>query len=280
MCGVSCIACLTSRIRSATIKRMSGQTPFAEPDLLVAQPSRVRPSETCPYCGRFPLPRRTTASAAPFALLLGLARLVIAIGAAVLLIAILASTLRWGSRGFITGELWAMFATFVLSIGVLVLFELRDLLRRRLVSTVEVTRSLTSDENATPTDNLSGAFWRSIGTLGSVVWYPFQTDDDRLLIAHLTVVEQQELLNRLALVTVCIAVTTITPVVVAFVFMSPLAVCFAATLIASNLFVLDWFKKRHKKWIYATQYALKHGIKPSGEASSPAEDRHPLEADP
>jgi hypothetical protein len=69
----------------------------------------------------------------------------------------------------------------------------------------------------------------------------------------------------LAIVTICVAATTIAPILIAFAFLSPVAVCIAATAIASNLFVLDWFKKRHKQWLYSTGYAREHALRPPGE---------------
>lgn len=191
--------------------------------------------------------------------------MVIAVGAVLLLIAIVMSLLRWRAMHFPPGEIWALFATFVLSIGVLLLYEIRDLLRhRQAVRATQLARTAASGIIA-PVDDVSGSIWRAVGSLGAFVWRPFQSDDDRLLVNHLTSAEQQELLSRLAAVTTCMAVSTIVPIVVAFLSMSPVAVCIATTLIASNLFVLDWFKKRHKRWIYSTDYALKQGIKPPGE---------------
>jgi hypothetical protein len=94
---------------------------------------------------------------------------------------------------------------------------------------------------------------------------PFQSTRDRSLIDHLTVHEQRELLDRLVVVALCIATSTMAPVLIAFVFLSPLAVCIAATAIAANLFVLDWFKKRHKRCLYSTSYAKQHAGIATGE---------------
>jgi hypothetical protein len=256
---------LTSRLRAATIMRMSGELQPAEQKLLPGQSAERISTGACPHCGHVPVPKQVTFRVAPFLLLIALARLVIAVGAALLLIALVASVVQWGAGRFASGEMWALFATFVLSIGVLLLYEIRDMLRQRQAAPRAETSRSAAPGVVAPIDDVTGAFWRSIGSLGSLVWLPFQSDDDRLLIGHLTFAEQRELLNRLAAVTVCMAGTTILPVVVAFLFMSPVAVCIAATLIASNLFVLDWFKKRHKKWIYSTEYARKHGITPPGE---------------
>lgn len=217
----------------------------------------------CPHCGRKPAAPLARIIAAPYFVFMALARLVIAIGAALSLLAILALLSRWGTRGFVDG--WALFSLFVLSVGVLLLFEIRDFLRRnQAAAQIEVARSATPGVVA-PYDDFRGAVWRSIGTLGSLVWLPFQSGQDRRLIDHLTFGEQRELQNRLALVTVCMAATTIAPVLVALAFLSPVGVCIAATVVASNLFVHDWFKKRHKTWLYSTTYAREHDIRPRGE---------------
>ena len=209
---------------------------------------------TCPHCGRRP---SAAPAIAPFGLLVSLARLVIAIGAAVSLLAIVVSLFRWGMYRFAAGELWGLFATFVVSVGVLLLYEIRDLLRQREV--LPQVGDLPARRAAlAATSNPRVSPWHAIGAFGSLVWLPFQSDRDRQLIDHLTFGERQELLHRLATVTVCIASTTIAPVLIAFAFLSPLAVCIAATAIASNLFVLDWFKKRHRQWLHSTTYAREH----------------------
>lgn len=210
---------------------------------------------TCPHCGRRP---SAAPAIAPFGLLVSLARLVIAIGAAVSLLAIIVSLFRWGMYRFIAGELWALFATFVVSVGVLLLYEIRDLLRQG-VALPQAGSVLPNRRAATAsTINSLASPWHAIGAFGTLVWLPFQSQRDRQLIGHLTFDERQELLHRLATVMVCIAATTIAPVLIAFAFLSPLAVCIAATAIASNLFVLDWFKKRHKQWLNSTTYAREH----------------------
>jgi hypothetical protein len=265
-------------LRWATIMRMSGERESAERDFLTAHPPAGH-SIGVAFREQAPPKAATAFRIAPIAWFLVFARLVIAVGAVILLIAIVTSLVRWRAMRFPPGEIWALFATFVLSIGVLVLYEIRDLLRQR--QNVQAAHRMPESASGiiAPVDDVSGSIWRSIGSLGAFAWLPFQSDDDRLLIKHLTPAEQQELLSRLAAVTTCMAVTTIAPIVVAFLSMSPVAVCIATTLIASNLFVLDWFKKRHKKWIYSTGYALKHGIKPPGEKLLETVTVDPLNSD-
>lgn len=222
-------------------------------------------NKRCAHCGQPPLakPRQ-----APFALLISVARLIIAAGAAIMLTAIVIYLLRWGRLRPAAGELWALFATFVLAIGVLLLYEIRDALLRHPVQPQAAPRQpLPRSAIARPT-GLATRSWRRIGALARRVWLPFQSERDRRLIDHLALHEQRELLDRLAVVTLCFVATTLAPVLIAFVFLSPTAVCIAATAIAANLFILDWFKKRHKRWLYSTHYASEHAIAPSDERRS------------
>ena len=205
---------------------------------------------TCPRCGR-----RSNAvlPTAPFGLLVSLARLVIAVGAAISLMAIVVSVFRWGLYRFVAGELWTLFATFVISVGVLLLYEIRDLLRLR-----DFSPQPGAFRNSGAAMSALVSAWQTIGALVAMVWLPFQSERDRQLIDHLSTDERRDLLHRLGTVAICIAATTIAPVLIAFAFLSPLAVCVAATAIASNLFVLDWFKKRQKQWLHSTTYAREH----------------------
>lgn len=221
----------------------------------------------CSCCG---LPQPASLSQAPFALLLAVARLVIAAGAAIALAAIVIYLFRTGWRRLATGELWALFATFVLSIGVLLLYEIRDaLLGRQMESQAGRRRPHLV---AVPSVKLTSEAWRAVGALAYRVWRPFQAERDRLLLDHLTMHEQRELLDRLAAIPLCFVATTLAPVVISFIFLSPTAVCIGATAIAANLFVLDWFKKRHKRWLYATSYAREHAIQPVSEPQSAFDD--------
>ncbi|HEV3341252.1 MAG TPA: hypothetical protein VG125_12870 [Pirellulales bacterium] len=192
---------------------------------------------------------------------MAVARLAIAAGAAFLLIAIVISLLSW--HGFVSGEIWALFASFVLAIGVLLLYEIRDILLQRSATWPGEKSQAAAPGIIAPSHDMAGGVLRSIGALGSLVWLPLQPAEDRMVIRHLSMVEQRELQNRLGILTLCMAGTTIAPVFVAFILISPVAVCIAATMVASNLFVLDWFKKRHKKWLYSTEYAKRQGIKPA-----------------
>ncbi|HET6880567.1 MAG TPA: hypothetical protein VFI31_10455 [Pirellulales bacterium] len=223
---------------------------------------------TCPYCGRRP---KGSLATLPFALLVSLARLVVAIGAAISLVGIVVTLLRWGVYRFVAGELWALFATFVVSVGVLVLYEIRDLLREPKAPPQPDTFVPGRRVATVPTMSPFVLTWQTIGAFGSLVWLPFQSQRDRLLIEHLTPDERRELLHRLATVTVCIAATTIAPVLIAFAFLSPVAVCIAATVIASNLFVHDWFKKRHKLWLASTAYANQHPVPAQASFAEPTD---------
>lgn len=208
------------------------------------------------------MPRR-----APFGLLISAARPVIAVGATIALLAIVASLVSWGWYGFAAGQYWALlaiFPTFMTAVGVLVLFEIRDLLLQQARSQAGAGQPL-AEPLVTPATKAAAGLWRSIGWLASRVWLPFQPERERLLIDHLAVHEHDELLNRLAVVTVGIVATTVGPILFAFVLLSPVAVCFAATAIAANLFIIDWFKKRHKRWLYATSYAREQAIVPPGD---------------
>lgn len=241
------------------------------------QPAELQPAESaasetsiaaemqrparCAHCGQ-PLVARPRLG--PFALLVSVARLVIAVGAALALVAVVVSVFQWGSYGFVAGQLWAGFATFALAVGVLVLFEIRDLLLDRVRSQSAADQPL-AGQMMSPAVRHAPDIWRTIGWLASRVWLPFQSQRERLLLDHLTAHEQHELFHRLAVVTVGIVGTTVTPILLAFVFLSPVAVCFAVTAIAGNLFILDWFKKRHKRWLYSTSYAREQAIEPPGE---------------
>jgi hypothetical protein len=223
----------------------------------------------CSYCGQA---QPASLSQTPFALLLAVARLVIAAGAAIALTAIVIFLFRTGWRRLATGELWALFATFVLSIGVLLLYEIRDALLGRIVPPQAAPQRHFARPVAVPLTELTSESWRTVGALAYRVWRPFQAERDRLLLDHLTSHERRELLERLATITLCFVTTTLAPVVISFIFLSPTAVCIGATAIAANLFVLDWFKKRHKRWLYATGYAREHGIQPVGEQQSAFDD--------
>ena len=179
---------------------------------------------------------------------------------------------RWGWQRPATGELWALFATFVMAIGVLVLYEIRDALLGLPVQAQAAPQRRASRPVAVPLTGLTAEAWRAIGARAYRVWLPFQAERDRLLIDHLTMHEQRELLDRLATITICFVATMLAPVVISFIFLSPTAVCIGATAIAANLFVLDWFKKRHKRWLYATSYAREHAIVPAGEPQSAFDD--------
>lgn len=204
----------------------------------------------------------------PLGWFLSLSRVVVAIGAALALVAIVGFLFRGGRYGFAPSEvwisLWALFATFVLAIGVLVLYEIRDLLVHQVRQQAAVEQPV-AGRAMPPATGLSLGLWRSIGWLASRLWLPFQPPRERLLLDHLALHEQYELYHRLAAVTACIVATTVMPIMLAFIFLSPVAVCFAATAIAGNLFVLDWFKKRHKRWLYSTNFAAEQGIEPPGE---------------
>lgn len=239
--------------RPPTIESTSGEPATRSPSE-VADTANLLHTAACPRCGRRP---KAAPAITPFGLLVSLARLVIAVGAAVSLLAIVVSVFRWGMYRFVAGELWALFATFVLSTGVLVLYEIRDLLRQRVAPPPDAVLPQRRAAAASSMPPLPSA-WQTIGAVGSLAWLPFQSERDRQCIEHLTSDERHELQHRLATVTVCIAATTIAPVVIAFAFLSPLAVCIAATAISSNLFVLDWFKKRHKQWLLSTTYAREH----------------------
>ena len=223
--------------------------------------AEIQRTEKCGHCGH---PLGAVRRTAPFSLLLSVARLLIAAGAALALMAIVVSLLRGGWFGFAPSELWSLFALFLLSIGVLVLYEIRDLLLRQATPPASANQPLTHSV-PTPLTGVLAEWWRTIGWLACGVWLPFQSKRERLLIDHLAVHEQHELFNRLAVVAVCIVATTVAPVLIAFFFLSPEAVCFAVTAIAANLFVFDWFKKRHKRWLYATSYARQQAIVPPGE---------------
>ncbi|HJT35147.1 MAG TPA: hypothetical protein VJ783_24185 [Pirellulales bacterium] len=201
------------------------------------------------------------------ALLISVARFVISAAAAIALVVIIASLVRWGWSGFNAGGLWALlatFPTFMIAVGVLVLFEIRDLLLAQVRSRTAADQPL-AGHTMTPAMRHAPEVWRTIGWLTSRVWLPFQSQRERLLIDHLALHEQSELFNRLATVTVGIVATTVGPILLAFVLLSPVAVCFAATAIAANLFIIDWFKKRHKSWLYATSYAREQAIVPPGD---------------
>lgn len=217
----------------------------------------------CAHCGQ---PLVAVPRFAPFALLISVARFVISVAAAIALVVIMVSLFRWGWSGFNAGGLWALlatFPTFMIAVGVLVLFEIRDLLCHQ-VRPPGADRPL-AGHVMTPATRLAADGWRTIGWLASRVWLPFQPEHERLLIDHLALHEQSELFDRLAAVAVGIVATTVGPILLAFVFLSPVAVCFAATAIAANLFIVDWFKKRHKRWLYATTYAREQAIVPPGE---------------
>ena len=247
----------------------------AEPELVENAASKTghaayaRRGAQCAYCGQAQPAGR---SQAPFPLLISVARLVIAAGAAISLAAIVIYLFRWGWRRPAAGELWALFATFVLAIGVLLLYEIRDALLRHPTQPQAAPQRLRPRAVAAPSASLAMKSWRAIGGFARRVWLPFQSERDRLLIDHLAVDEQRELLDRLATVTACFVIITVAPVLIAFIFLSPTAVCVAATAIAANLFVLDWFKKRHKRWLYATSYAREHAIQPPGEQQSAFDD--------
>lgn len=223
--------------------------------------AEIQRTARCAHCGQrlVIVPRL-----APFALLVSLARLVIAVGAIVALFGIVISVFNLVRFGFAAGQLWALFATFVLAIGVLVLYEIRDLLLQQVRRQAAADQPL-AGHTMTPAVRHAPDVWRSIGWLTSRVWLPFQSQRDRLLLDHLALHEQSELFHRLAIVTVGIVATTVGPILLAFVFLSPVAVCFAATAIAANLFIVDWFKKRHKRWLYATSYAREQAIAPPGD---------------
>lgn len=221
----------------------------------------VQHNATCAHCGQrlVTMPFRS-----PFGLLVSLSRLVVAVGAVVALLGIVVSVLSWPWYGFAAGQLWALFATFVLAIGVLVLFEIRDLLLQQARAQAAADQPL-ADRVMTPAMRLAADGWRTIGKLASRIWLPFQPERERLLIDRLALHEQGELFDRLAVVTVGIVATTVGPILLAYVFLSPVAVCFAATAIAANLFIIDWFKKRHKRWLYATIYAREQAVVPPGD---------------
>lgn len=224
--------------------------------------AEVHRTARCAHCGQ---PLVIVPRLAPLALLISVARFVIAVGATLALVGVVVSAVQWGSYGgFVAGQLWALFATFALAVGVLVLFEIRDLLLAQVRSRTAADQPL-AGHMLTPAVPHPPDVWRSIGWLASRVWLPFQSQRERLLIDHLALHEQSELFNRLATVTVGIVATTVGPILLAFVLLSPVAVCFAATAIAANLFIIDWFKKRHKSWLYATSYAREQAIAPPGD---------------
>jgi hypothetical protein len=94
-------------------------------------------------------------------------------------------------------------------------------------------------------------------------WSPFQSEDVRQIVAHLTSEEKEALLKRSRSYGRWVAITFAMPIAAAVVLREPVLIVLAAIVVSIHLACIPWWQQSVRHFLCDTNWAREQGLDPT-----------------